>query len=243
MKYGLLSILFIIISSSLLGCGKLRDTRLGNAVGDFGGIGSIEEPPQRNLNQNELQIAQRVCLSLKSKRLSLEASPGAIAYYFNLEQRDCRNKIVGTEQFIANIVLLGTELEYSVSGVSNYFVDVVTDKTQSITQLCESVLDLSTVLNTKKISNTTALLDKLYTVQFSVSDNSYDTLQVTTRIKNANGSYMPFNSAEIKIATNETQLGAKFIGVEKERSHYIACNGLEFSTVKETWLNAVTPIP
>lgn len=233
-----------LITVTLVGCGKLRTSRLGKPIGDFSGIGAFEEPSYPSLNSNELTIAQRVCASLKAKRISLETNPGAIAYYFNQEQRDCKNTITETQKFISNILKIETELEYSTKDVTKFYRYVVTDETQSIKLMCESILDISTELNTKKISNTIGILDKLFTISFFVDKkSSYDSIRIFTRVRDAKGSYNLDNAQEIKVATNAAQLGAAFIGVEKERNHYVACNGLEFSTVKETWLSAVAPIP
>lgn len=231
---------FLVLAS---GCGKVRSQRLfGSKSGIFSGIGSIEEPVQRNLNQTELVIANRVCSSLKTKRSTLEPQSGKLLYVFKQERRDCSNTLKEAVKFNALVLLVTGDLEYSTSDVTNYFIDVVTDKTPAIASICEQVMDTSTVLSTKKISNANVVLDKLFTVAFSVDANAYDTLQITTRIKDSTGAFSPAHSEEITIATNAAQLGAQFIGVEKDRTQFTPCSGKQFSTLKESWVTALNPL-
>lgn len=236
-----LSFLTLILTFAIIGCGKVRDTRLGTSVKDITGIGALEEPPQKNFTASELTIAARVCSSLKSKRLALIAAPGTVAYYFQLERKDCKNKTIESSKVLANIVAVGTELEYSSATSINYFTDVITDQSPALLEICNATLATST--EAKKISNTIALGNKLFTVAFSTAENTYDTVEVFTRVRNAQSAYVLDNAESIAVATNAAQLGEKYIGVEKERSHYVACNGREFTTMKENWLSAVTIIP
>ncbi len=233
----------LALALTMSGCGKVRSSRLFSANGIFSGIGGLSEPTQRNLNQTELAIANKICAALKTKRTTLEATPsGSVAYRFNLENRDCSNKVISSQNITTSILNAGTDLEYSTSDVSNYFIDVVTDNSPFIASVCSQVLDTSTTIDKKVISNSIVLLDKLYTVTFTVDANSYNTIEVTTRMKDSNGAFSPLNSQSIKVATETSQLGAKFIGVEKERSMFTACNAKTFTTQKETWINAVSPL-
>lgn len=228
------------LSFVLSGCGNMREKRPFKPKSIVTGIGAMEEPAQRNFNTEELAVAKRICSAVKKRRETIEAAPGTMAYYLNFERRDCKNKIVENRKFIANIVGVGHELEYSVAEGGQYFIDVITDKSEFLSSICTSVLSDSS--EPKIISNTVAgVSNKLFTVDFNTNAAGFDAVSVFIRVKDKNGAYILNNSQDIAIATGASQLGEKYIGVEKERSQYIACSGSDFQTNKQSWLNATAP--
>jgi hypothetical protein len=239
----LMTLTILILAVVISGCGKLRSQRLlGVKVPIPGQIGTIQTPPQRNLTVSELGIASDICLALKAKRADLETKSGKLIYVFALERRNCSNAIVETSNLNALIELITGDLEYSTSDVSTFIVDVVTDKTPAIANICEQIFDTSTKLETKKISNTIVLLAKMYTASFSVNAQAYDTIDITTRIQNSTGAFVPTMAEHIAISTTDSQLGASFKGVEKERTQQTVCKGTEVSTIKESWVKALSTI-
>jgi len=238
------SLIFLTLISTLAltSCGKLRSTRLGSKVPDLGNIGALTEPPRNFLEKNtEIDVARKICQSLKSKRDSLEAAPGVESYYFASEQTNCQ-KVTTNRNFIANISGAAGYLEYTSNETTELFTDVITDLSPAIKMICESVL--SDASNNRDIPNYSRVQEKSYTAKFYISktDIPYYTMEIITRLKDAKGSYNISNGQLITIATEASQLGAKFIGVEKERSMFIACNANEVKTMKETWLKSVTSL-
>ncbi len=224
---------FLVLSS---GCGKLRDQRAGVSLKNiFKGIGGLEEPTQHSLTATEILIATHICTSLQTKRNSLITHAGSIAYTFNVQRNDCNNKSTETSKQTFPIVLAGTDLEYSTT--INYITDVVTEKTSALSAICKVMLDAGNTA--KDVSNSNIVGDKLFTVAFLVSADKYETVQITTRLKDSKGSFNPLNSEEIKIATDASQLGAKYVGVEKVRIQNTPCSGTQVSTLQETWVGSI----
>lgn len=225
------------------GCGKIRTQRLYSSKDkDYTGIGAYEEPIQRNLNKDELQVANRICSSLKTKRLSLEALVDKVDFNFSIEKRSCKNIVTESKKFSAKIRMISGDLEFSSEDELDYFTNVITDKTDFFHSLCEQVLDTSTALESKKISNFIIESNKLFKFSLVVNEDSFDTFQVITRTQNSKGAFDLARFEEVAIATNASQLGNNNIGVEKIRRELTPCSGSEFSTKQETWLKStVTP--
>jgi hypothetical protein len=229
-------LIFLLI---LTGCGKVRTQRLFSfKEKDYTGIGAYEEPAQRSLTKDELQMANRICTSLKSKRMALEPLADKMVYHFSSEKRNCKNVLIESKKLSAIIRMISGDLEFSSEDEVEYFTNVITDKTDFLRTLCEQVLDTTTALDQKTISNFTIHSNKLFKFSLIVSSDSFDVFQVMTRTQDAKGAFIPTSFEEIVIATNVSQLGANNIGVEKNRSELIPCAGGEFTTKKATWQNS-----
>jgi hypothetical protein len=234
----LLFFCLIIIAS----CGKVRSQRLyPKKDQDYKGIGAFEEPAQKNYSKDELVIVNRLCSVLKTKREALELVTDKLIYHFSDEKRNCKNVVTDTYKTTALIRMISGDLELSAQSGDHVFTNIITDKTDYLSALCEQALSTSTPIETKKISNFNLLNDKLYKISVVVNSEGYDSLHVTTRILDSKGSFVPAFFEEIVIATNASQLGVNNVGVEKSRLELTPCGGTEFKTKKALWLSSSVP--
>ena len=172
---------------------------------------------------------------------TLVATPSkSVSYDFALERKSCKGVVVETKSLTAQISLISNELDYSTNQTSNYFIDVITDKTIGLSHICTEILDTSTSLETKIISNAEILSNRIYLVALTTDDKAFDTIQLNTKTANATGGFNPLNTQVISLYTDLTQVSdSKNIGVEKERSQYVLCVGREYTIQKETFVRSV----
>jgi hypothetical protein len=238
-------IILCLSISSLVSCGKLSEKRPFEQPVNRGNIAGLEEPVQHNLSLSELKIAQRICTSLKSKRAYLEAAltatpPKAVAYTFALENKNCQDKLIEKKNIYSKVELISNDLEFSTNDSSNYFIDVITDKSTALAQICTEIFNTKTpTLEEKVISNADIILNKLYFVTLTTNDQKFDTIQINTKIANTSGGYDSLNAQLISVFTDASQVvNVKDVGVEKERSQYKKCDGNAFTTQKQTFVRS-----
>ena len=240
------TLIFLLLSiSCLISCGKLASKR-GLGKVNNGNIAGLVEPVQHNLKLAELKIAQRICTSLKSKRVILEAAltstpPKEVAYTFSLENKNCQDKTIEKINIYSKILLISKDLEFSTNDSSNYFIDVITDNSTAITKICTEIFNTKTpTLEEKVISNADVVMDKIYFVTLTTNDQGFDTIQINTKIANASGGYNQLNAQLISFFTDASQVvDIKNIGAEKERSQYKKCDGNAFTTQKQIFVRSV----
>lgn len=241
----ILSVLFILLLV-VSACGKLsnnRNTKPGPTPTQ--NTTNLEEPVQHILKLPELKIAQRVCSALKSKSKLLKetlasSSSKEISYEFASElKKDCATTSISKFKLINQIVLSSKDLEFSSKDNSIFFRDVITENTAALSAICNEVLNTDTSLETKLVSNATVLTDRVYLVALSTNSDGIDTVQVNTKIANAKtGGFDALDTQLISVITNANQdsgADARNIGVEKERSQYVSCNGKQTLMLKETF--------
>lgn len=238
------SLLILCLSAGLISCGKLRSQRFVGVL-PGGSIAGLEEPVQHTYKLSELKIAQRVCTALKTKRTVLEKGltatpPTVITYGFALERKSCNGKVVEAKSITTEISFTANELDFNTLDSANYFKDVITDKTVGLDQICAAVLDPATTLDMKIISNAEILSNRIYLVSMTTDTKAFDTIQINTKTANTKGGFDPLNTQLISVYTDPTQVSdLKNLGVEKERSQYVPCNGREFSALKETFVRSI----
>lgn len=237
------TLIILCLSVSLVNCGKLHSQRFLPKINspDIGGLG---EPVPAFLRAAELPIAFRICSSLSAKRQYLltiiDTTPKKIAYEFSLERKDCKGKIIEKQPVITADISSGNpDLYFSAPESSNEFVDVITDKSLAISEVCPAVI--ANPSNTQIKNNTSPLgSDQQYIVQFTTDEKGFDVIQINTKILNKKGGYDPQNNQLISIYTKEKQVeDVKDLGVEKERNQYVRCTGREFTTQNETFIKSV----
>jgi hypothetical protein len=238
------TLIILCLSVSLISCGKVRTQRLFGKLPPLGNIAGLEEPPSGPLSPTELPIALRICTALGKKRVFLATNisgttPKRIAYNFSLERKDCKQKVIETKNLIAEILSSNPDLYYSAPESTNEFIDVITDTTIALSEICPAV----TADPTKQIKNSTIPINsnKIYFVKFTHDDSTgFDSAQINTKIANSTGGYDPQDTQLVTIYTNILQVtDANNLGVEKERSQYINCTGREYTTRKETFIRSV----
>lgn len=237
------SIILLCLSIGFSSCGKLRTTRIGALIAK--GTAGLEEPKAGNLSKTELPIALRICSALMVKRQFLATTiggdaPKRIAYNFSYETRDCKNKMTDSKNITAEIVAVGTDLEYNSAETKNNFPDVVTDKTTAIAHVCAAITLAEPKLEEKVIKNSEVLLNKIYFVKFSTDTSGFDMVQINTKIANDKNGYDALDTQLLSFYTLPAQVSdVRNVGVEKERSQYVTCIGNEFTTKKEVFVRSV----
>ncbi|MFA6237780.1 MAG: hypothetical protein WC635_10670 [Bacteriovorax sp.] len=198
------------------------------------GLGGITAPAPRNYTVNELEIGKRICSNLKKKREFFEGlSNEKEQFKFRAELRDCNNTLYNAELFLATISNANsTEPEY-IALRDTYFKDVTTDQSGIMKSQCDLLIQSDVVANNIISGN------YKYTINLMI-DGGFDTYQVVKARKNADGSYGILSSESVKLISNSTQASLKFLGVEKDRVRYTACEGKKYSTVRQIWVEAVT---
>lgn len=224
----------LLLVAALLGC-KASETKLSDVDG---GVGPIVTAKERNFTESELAIGRRICSALKNKRTLFDTLTNMQEQFrFRGELKNCNSTaIYGQNEFTTAISnVSSTEYEYvATTARVNYFKDVVTDQNGAMKSICDS-LNVSNSVSNRILSGSSYLA-----VNLLISEG-YDRFEVTKKSKDSSGNYNFVSSEGVSVITQKTQAVEKFFGVEKERVRYSACSGSkDFSTVKQTWLAALT---
>ncbi|MFA6237779.1 MAG: hypothetical protein WC635_10665 [Bacteriovorax sp.] len=238
------AIFMIALMSTQIGCGKLNDQRIRKTIFS-GNTAGLEEPLASDLTAKEKIVAKNVCLSLSKRVQALKdiiagTTTNRIAGNFVFETKDCKNKTTEKLNIQSEIVSkndTNTPFEYNSADTKKNFTDVITNKSVALEEICDQIaLDTD---GTKKIKNNRALGNKLYFTKFS-DDAGIATVQINTKIANNVGGY---NQQDVQLITIFTELSQvtnpRDLGAEKERSLFIRCNNVEFTTHKETFVRSV----
>jgi hypothetical protein len=200
-------------------------------------IDDLETPLQRELSATELQIARNVCTNIKNKRELFETLyNNTERFKFTIELKSCEGttpyRISTFEASIANAS--STYMEYNANQ-ETYFKDIMTDQVGAMKVLCDSVYGYGHdhVQNTMTFSN--------YQLVYKVLiNNGFDRVEISKQVKNQKGDWKLAGIESIDFISQKSQAPIKFFGVEKERIRKIPCDGNTFSSMKQTWLEAIT---
>lgn len=198
-------------------------------------IAGLTIPAARAMTISELDIGKRICSNLKKKREFFETLNNEKEQFrFKAELRNCNNDIYVSDSFVASISNANsTDLEY-IANRNTYFKDVVTDLSGVLKDMC-------TALNsTDKVSNTAVSGNFKYTFNFLIADND-DRYEIYKSKKNKDGTFSPVSAETVSVIGQKIQAPTKFFGVEKERVRYTVCDEKGFSTMKQNWVEALTP--
>lgn len=200
------------------------------------GPGGLTAPIPRNYTASELEIGRRICSNLKKKRDFFETLNNEKEQFrFKAELRNCDNDQYNSnsDYFVANISNANsTDLEF-IAFRDNYIKEIITDQSGPMKQMCDDLIKSNTVGNTAYNGNFK------YAINFLIADG-YDQFQIHKAKKLADGNYQPLSADVTSVISQKVQAPTKFFGVERERTRYTACDGKKFSTVKQTWIEAVT---
>lgn len=198
------------------------------------GLGGIKAATPRNYTASELEIGRRICSNLKKKREFFESlSNEKEQFRFRAELRNCDDGIYNNAIFVASISNANsTEPEY-IASRENYFKDVTTDQSGVMKTLCDSMIQ------SEVISNNILSGNFKYSVNFLIAEG-HDTYQVIKARKSPSGQYDTLSTEAVALISNKKQAALKFLGVEKDRVRYTACDGKRFQTLRQTWLEPVT---
>lgn len=232
------ALFMLTLLSVQIGCGKLNNQRIRNVVSG-GNTAGLEEPVAGNLTEKEKPIAVRICSALMTRESTLKttiAESKRLASIFALDRRDCKKNVIESAQIASEIVLESDRLAYNSADSKNYFRDVITAKHPALSELCPAIIADST----KEISNSTKIIfNKLYVSKFSTTGD-FDTVQINTKAANNSGGLSPQDVQLITLYTKASQVvNARDLGAEKERSLFVSCSAVEFTTHKETFVRSV----
>lgn len=226
----------------LSGCGKLSSTRLAKTITKNLPPFGLADSKSVTLDLNsEVPVAIRICTALKQKRTDLEKRLQAsekISYMFKYEKRNCANVATSAVQNITSALMFASNvLDFDNENPAE-FMDVITENVPALASICKAALD--TTDDHTKISNVIPVtVSSQYSVVFT-STNNVDSFYYLARNKDASGSFK-VTSADIIVV--DTTAASKSYGVSKERSHLVPCDTAnQFTTTKETWVSAVTPL-
>lgn len=226
------SFLVLSLSATAFGCKLNQQTKdADQTVTDLGGI---KAGSPRNYTSSELEIGRRICSNLKKKREFFETlSNEKEQFRFRAELRNCDNGIYNNALFVASISNANSTEPEFIAARETYFRDVTTDQKGVMKNLCDAFVQSDVVSN-----NIISGVYK-YSINFLIADG-FDTYQVIKAKKNTAGSYDTLSSEAVSLISNKNQAPPKFIGVEKDRIRYTLCDGKRFSTVRQTWVEAIT---
>ena len=198
-------------------------------------IGGLTQPTARNFTNSEMQIGRRICSSLKTKRTFFDSLTNEKEQFrFRGQIFNCNNAPQTNILFPAKISNATSDLEYiSTVPLTNYFKDVVTDQSSVIKQMCDSLNGSDSVANTSLNGNFQ------YAVNFLIADG-FDRYDIIKSQKDLQGKYNILSGESVSIFSQNSQAGAKFIGVEKERDLYTVCDSTHYQTMSQTWVEAIT---
>ncbi len=197
-------------------------------------IAGMNVPAPRAMTISELDIGKRICSNLKKKREFFETLNNEKEQFrFKAELRNCDNDVYNHDLFIASISNANsTDLEY-IAARNTYFKDVVTDLSGVLKDMC------SALNTTDKVSNTAVSGNFKYSFNFLIADN-YDRYEIYKSRKKTDGTFEPVSAEAVSVIGQKIQAPTKFFGVEKDRIRYTVCDGKRFSTMKQTWVEAIT---
>ncbi len=223
---------FVVLMSAAC---KVEQSKAPPAAPDKGDQ-PIVVSQERNFTDAELVIGKRICSVLKKKRELFETLTDMQEQFrFKGEARDCGavNPSNVSEYTAAISNVSATDFEY-VSTRANYFRDVITDQAGIMKTYCDAFAKNGPVSNQVSFSNSTIRLNLVIT-------DGYDRFEVAKINKDNSVS----STEAVSVISSTSQASVKFFGVEKERIRYSACANAtgkkQFSSVKQTWLEAVTP--
>jgi len=197
-------------------------------------IAGMNVPAPRPMTISELDIGKRICGNLKKKREFFETLNNEKEQFrFKAELRNCDNDVYNHDLFVASISNANsTDLEY-IAARNTYFKDVVTDLSGILKDMC------SALNTTDKVSNTAVSGNFKYSFNFLIADN-YDRYEIYKSRKKTDGTFEPVSAEAVSVIGQKIQAPTKFFGVEKDRIRYTVCDGKRFSTMKQTWVEAIT---
>lgn len=195
----------------------------------------ISVPKERNFTESETTIGKRICSALKNKRELFETLTDMQEQFrFKGEGRDCGAvNPTSVSEFTATISNSSTtDFEYVSS--KSYFRDVITDQTGVMKSFCDAFAKNGAVANQITSGN--------YLIRLNILiSEGFDRFEISKLTK----SNALVSTEAVSVITNTTQAGKKFYGVEKDRIRYSACAAgavsNQFSSVRQTWLTALTP--
>jgi len=225
----ILLILIFIISSCKFQEVKVEDLKTR--------IDGIEVQNTRDFSDLELQIARRVCTNLQKKREYFETLYNMTEKFkFIVETKSCGAKPspgITFEAYISNTN--STYLEYS-SNQENSFRDIVTDQNGQMKSFCDIIFKPNKVSNTINFNSYQLIYNVLI-------NNGYDRVETAKQVKNIKGVWELVGIEAVDFISQKSQGPAKFFGVEKERTRKIYCDGTNFTSLKQTWIEATTNFP
>ncbi len=224
------SLLINLILVSLFGC-KANQESFSK---DVTGLGAITQVTERNFTSEELDIGRRICKNLKSKREFFETLTNEKEKFMLMVQyRNCEDTLYSNATFDASISNANPSgLEY-IAVRDNFLKDIITDQSAVMKVLCDEMLV------TNNVSNTFSTTNFKYVINFLIA-GSYDRFEVIKAKKISNARYETISAEGVSIIGRTSQAASKFFGVEKDRIRYVACDSSHFSTVHQSWLEALT---
>ncbi len=222
----------ILLSALILSC-KFNQNK-GTLNNEVKGVGEIISTSERNFTLSELDMGRRICNNLKNKRDFFEKLTNEKEQFrLGVELSNCENSPYHYTQFIASISNANSTNPEYIANNENYFKDIITDQSGIIKPLCESLNQGGVVANTNILGNFKYLFNILII-------DGYDTFQITKLQKNKDGVFNPMSLESISFISNVSQAKEKFFGVEKNRVRYTMCDGKNYHTQKQVWLEAIT---
>lgn len=201
-------------------------------------IDGLEQPKERNYTESELTIGRRICSALKNKRELFETVTNMQERFrFKGETKACDNpNPYNISEFtVAVSNVSSTNFEYvAITSRANYFKDVITDQEGVMKIICDNLS------NSEAVSNTILSGSSYLSVNLLI-DDGYDRFDILKRSKDSASSYKLVSSESVWLFTQSSQVDKKFFGVEKIRVRNSTCpNSKDFSSLKQTWVSALT---
>jgi len=196
------------------------------------GIDPVKVQEPRFFTSSEIQIIQRICTELNSKKELFNSLPDSIySFKFHLNKTECSKAVSANVDFTAFISNAnGENLEY-VSNRNDTFRDVLTDDNAPAKYLCDQI-SANNIANTYTSSKTTYSYNVLV-------DDGYDRLEMVKSMKDENGISSIKTMEYIRFITNTSQASLKYMGVEKLRTRLTNCGNNYYSVQEQSFLNPV----
>ena len=197
---------------------------------------------EKNFSGEEIQIAKRICGSLKKKRLYFETlSNNTHSFLTAYSIKNCNTNSFLPERLI-KVTLDNSnpiDMEYISTEVDFNIKHVLTDQSLFVKNLCD---DLEK--NSQKVSNTirSNLVAYTFTVKTVTKGQVYDRLEILKRVPATIGNGLVVQSGEVsELYTRPGQTEDKFMGVEffKER-HSTCSNSNSVSIYRESFTKPLT---
>jgi hypothetical protein len=202
------------------------------------GIDGLTVPGPRNFTNGELIIARRICSNLIKKREFFSTFYNMTEKFrFSLETKSCAaNTITNNGTFEVSIGTSNATYPEYIATIDNSFRDVITDQSGNMKPICD-------VVNNTTISNTAYLGSYQYSYKIFIN-NGYDRIEISKLVKNTDGGMKIAGIEALDFISIDSQVPSKykgkFLGLEKERVRKINCDGTNFSSTKQKWIEATT---
>lgn len=110
----------------------------------------INQPirPIAKLNQQEVAIAQRLCLNVRAQRLHLGSLPNGTIRNFSVQEKNCSTQRTSTQNISASLNLSGALYLWSPQRNITFHSQILTDRSAELDRFCEDVQSSANMENT-----------------------------------------------------------------------------------------------